>query len=143
MKNWRRRLALWLVFLVSGYAFDAAVDGMPSAKLFWLIYYGGAATVDLLMFHVTRYFVTEELRSDIEAICIASIAVNALGWALKMAQIPPGFYNYLIAGLNYVLVLRLLLGDGNVFDRINHCYRRIVVLCHLSGYSNHAAKKEK
>lgn len=143
MKNWRRRLALWLAFLATGYAFDIAVDGLPRGPLFALLYYGGAATVDLFMFRVTRYFVSAELERDVEAICIASVAVNALGWALKLAKIPPDFYNYLIAGLNYVLVLRLLLGDGNVFDRANHCYRRIVVLCHLSGYSNHTAKKEK
>lgn len=143
MNTWRRRLALWLAFLITGTAFDMATDGMPSAPLFWLLYYGGAATVDLFMFRITRFFVSKNLERDVEAICIASAAVNALGWALKMAEIPPDFYNSLIAGLNYVLALRLLLGDGNVFNGINHCYRRIVVLCHLSGYKNHPPEKEK
>lgn len=143
MNNWRRRLALWLAFVITGEAFDMAVDGLPKGALFVLLYYGGAATVDLFMFRITRFFVSNELERDVEAICIASAAVNALGWALKLATIPPDFYNLVIAGLNYVLALRLLLGDGNVFNGLNHCYRRIVVLCHLSGYKNHASKKEE
>jgi hypothetical protein len=144
MNNWRCRLALGLVFYATAKAFDWATDGLPYAPVFWLLYYGGAATVDLCLFRVVRYFVAAHLQRDIEALCIASVAANALGWALiQMADAPPEFYNALIAGLNYVLAIRLILGEGNVLDLLNHCYWRIVVLRHYHGNNNNQAQEEK
>ena len=136
-------MALWCAFLATGYAFDLAVSGMPSAPLFWLLYYGGAATVDLFMLRCVRFFVSSDLQRDIEAICIASIAVNALGWALKaLAKIPPDLYNLVIAGLNYALALRLLLGDGNVLDRIDFSRWNSMVRSAFHGSKNYAGKEK-
>ncbi len=143
MNTWRNRFALWLLFLATGNIFDMFASDLPSGALFALIYYGCAATVDLLMFRVTRYFASGKVQRDVEDICFASIATNALGWALYQTKSPPTFYNGVIAGLNYVLAFRLLFGGGNVIDWINHSYRRIVVLCNHFGYSDHSAKKEK
>lgn len=128
MNNWRRRLALGLVFILTSRAFAWATDGLPYAPLFWLLYYGGAATVDLFMYRIVRYFVSSHLQSNIEALCIASIASNALGWALiQLADAPPDFYNNLIAGINYVLAAQLLIGDGNALDRLDRTYWRGMV----------------
>lgn len=143
MNTWQRRLSLWFAFLLTGWVFDKAVGGMPSAPLFWLLYYGGAATVDLCMFHAARHFVSGRLQKDVEAICIASAATNALGWALKaLASIPPDFYNAIIAGLNYALVIRLLLGDGNVLDPNYYRDWFFMVLRNLSRYQKHPAAEE-
>jgi hypothetical protein len=136
MKSWWRslfmRAALGMAFLLTGRAFDTATDGMPYAPLFWLLYYGGAATVDLFMFRVVRYFVSSHLQLDVEAICIASVATNALGWVLTLAEIPPDFYNSLIAGLNYALTIRILLGDSDVLDINYYRDRLFMVLRYLS-----------
>lgn len=143
MKNWRRRLALWLAFLATGWVFDQAVDGLPSDRLGWLMYYGGAATVDLMMFKAVRYFVSSHLQRDVEAACIASAATNALGWALKaLAGTPPDFYNAIIAGLNYALVIRLLLGDSDVLDINNYRDRISLVLRNIPGHQKYSPKEE-
>ncbi len=144
MNGWRRRLALGLAFYATARAFDCATDGLPYAPVFWLLYYGGAATVDLLMYRTVRLFVSGSLQRDIEALCIASIATNALGWALiQLADAPPDFYNTLIAGLNYALVIRLFLGDGNVLDPRFYRDRIHLVLRYLPRHKNYAAEQEK
>lgn len=119
MNWWRRCLALGLVFMATGWAFDKATVGIENTPAAMLLYHGSAATVDLVMFRVTGFFVTAHLQRDIEALCIASIAVNALGWALYLAWTPPTIYNLLIEGLNYVLAIRLFMGDGDVMDLSN------------------------
>lgn len=143
MNNWRRRLALGLAFALTGKAFAWVADGLPYAPLFWLLYYGGAATVDLIMYRMVHLFVAGKLQRDIEALCIASVAVNALGWAIVLADSPPDIYNDLIAGLNYALALRLFLGDGNVLD-INYYRDRVfMVLRNLSGHKKYASTEKK
>ena len=124
MNGWRRRLALGAAFIISARAFALVADGVPNTPNGMLIYHAGAGTVDLAMAFMVRHFVTGYLRRDIEAICYASIASNALGWALYMAWTPPTLYNALIAVLNYGLAIRLLMGDGKVLD-IDH-WRRLV-----------------
>lgn len=124
MTRWRRRIALGAAFLISAQAFAFLADGVPNTPEGMLLYHAGAGTVDLIMTLMVRHFVTGYLRRDIEAICYASIASNALGWALYMAWTPPTLYNALIAGLNYGLAIRLLMGDGNALD-IDH-WRRLV-----------------
>lgn len=143
MNNWRRRLALGLAFILTGRAFDWATDGLPYAPLFWLLYYGGAATVDLVMYKLVHLFVSSHLQRDIEALCIASVAVNALGWAIVLADSPPDLYNAFIAGLNYALAFRLFLGDGNVLDPSFYRNRIYLVLRNLPRHKNYAAAKEE
>lgn len=124
MTRWRRRIALGAAFLISAQAFSFFADGVPNTPEGMLVYHAGAGTVDLAMAAVVKKFVTGYIRRDIEAICYASIFVNALGWERYLAWSPPTLYNALIAGLNYGLAIRLLMGDGNVLDIDN--WRRLV-----------------
>lgn len=150
MWDWRHR-AGWVArraliggtVLGVGMAFDKAVAGIPNSPAGMLIYHGGAATVDLFFFKATRFIATSHLRRDVEAIFAASIAANALGWALYMARTPPSLYDNLVMGLNYALAIRLLLGDGNVLDRIDFTHVRGLVRRPFLGSSNHLAKEEK
>lgn len=143
MNNWRRRLALGLAFVMTGKAFDLATDGLPYAPLFWLLYYGGAATVDLIMYRLVHLFVSSRLQRDIEALCIASVAVNALGWAIVLADSPPDIYNAVIAGLNYALAFRLFLGDRNALDTAYYRDRITLVLRNLFERARYAPTEEK
>lgn len=124
MTRWRRRIALGAAFLISAQAFAFVADGVPNTPEGMLLYHAGAGTVDLAMAAVVHYFVTGFIRRDIEALCFASILANALGWERYLAYAPPTLYNALIAGLNYGLAIRLLMGDGNVLDIDN--WRRLV-----------------
>lgn len=102
---------------------------IPSGDLGAVLYFGVAATFDWINFYMCRQFVGTKLRRDIEALCIASILANALGFTLYMAPSPPNIYPdlyvWLIKGINYVLAFRLLfMGGGNVLD---HRYWRDLV----------------
>lgn len=145
MVTWRRevayRLALGAAFIITGNAFDHATDGLPYAPVFCLLYYGGAATVDLFMFRITRLFVSGALQKDVEALCIASIVTNALGFALYVADSPPSIYNWIIKGINYVLAIRLtIMGGGDVFNDFDW---RGLVRGAFNGRVDHQAKEAK
>lgn len=147
MSTWRHkvfgRIAIAGLVYVSGAAFDKATEDLPNTREAMLLYHGGAAVVDATLFKLTRYFARGFLRRDVEAIFIASSATNALGWALYMARTPPFLYDHMIAGLNYALAIRLLMGDGNVFSRIDLFNWRGFIRRAIPGYQNHAAKEEK
>jgi len=142
-----RRISLAVIFYLMAKTFDHLVKpNLPEGETFAVLYFGVAASVDWCMFYLCQRVVAGNLCRDMEALCIASIAVNALGFALYMAPSPPlpypGFYVWSIQGINYVLAARLLfMGDGNVlhhFDRFNW---RAVVRRAFYGYQNHTTKE--
>lgn len=146
MNNWRRRLALGLAFILTGKAFAWATDGLPYDPVSWALYYGGAATVDLIMFHATHLFVSGKLQFRVEALCTASAAVNAFGYArLILADAPPDLYDKLIDGLNYVLTICLFMGDHNAMDllrSLGNAYSNIRLYCHRFEFPRRLAQKE-
>lgn len=115
MNRLRSRIALLLLFMMTAKTFDLVIPYRPSGEYWDMAYFGSAMTVDWLMFHMCRRFISGKLCRDVEALCIASIVTNALGFALYMAEYPPSIYNWMILGLNYVLAIRLtLMGGGDV-----------------------------
>lgn len=130
MNSPRHRIGLAIVVLVMCQTFDFAIKPLlPDNEFGAVLYFGLAATCDWIQFYICRLYVTGTLRRDIEALCIASIVANALGFALYMAPSPPNIYPDLyvwsIKGINYVLAFRLLfMGGGNVLD---HRYWRALV----------------
>lgn len=139
MNRLRSRIALGLVFLVTAKAYDALSPCRPIGEFWDMAYFGGAATVDWFMYRISRRFVGGALCRDVEALCIASIVTNALGFALYMAEYPPSIYNWIIAGINYVLAIRLtLMGGGDVF---HPTYWRDMVRGFASGRPYRAKEK--
>jgi len=128
-----------MLFLLSGMAFDLFMAGYSRNEFGWTVYYAGAATVDCLMYRCVEKFLSGSLRRDIEALCIASICINALGWAMYLAYSPPELYNKAIAGVNYALAMRLIvMGGGDVF---NYSYWRDLVRSVTRGRSYLASEK--
>lgn len=113
----RSRLILLALFWSTGKAFDLLITKRPSGEYWDMAYFGSAATVDWFMYQLCQKFTTGKLCRDVEALCIASIVTNALGFALYMASSPPTIYNWIIMGINYVLVIRLtVMGGGDVLN---------------------------
>jgi hypothetical protein len=144
-----RRIGLALWFYCTAKGFDYMIAPcLPSGKAGVVIYFGAAATVDWSMFYRCQRFVTGKLRRDMEALCIASIAVNCIGFLLYMAPSPPlpypGFYVWAIQGINYVLAIRLLLvGDGNALHHFFNSNWLTVVRRAVNRYLDHTAKEKK
>lgn len=150
MREWHRladpiarRIAIAATVVVTGEAFDRMTADLPNTPDGMLLYHGGAAFIDTLLFHGTQYLAKSYLRRDLEYIFIASVAANALGWALYMARTPPFLYDNLVLGLNYALAIRLFMGDGNVFNRSYRINWRRCLYRAFCGYRHHPVKKEK
>lgn len=120
MNRFRSRLALLFVFLGSAKVFALLISYRAEGEYWDMAYFGSAATVDWFMYHLCHRFISGKLCRDVEALCIAFIVTNALGFGLYMADNPPSLYNWMISGINYVLAIRLtLMGGGDVFNN-NH-----------------------
>lgn len=120
MNRLRSRLVLALLFWCSAKAFALMIPCRPAGEYWDMAYFGGAATVDWAMYHLCHRFIGGKLCRDVEALCIASIVANALGFGLYMADSPPSLYNWTISGINYVLAIRLtLMGGGDVSNNNN------------------------
>lgn len=150
MMRWRRpavwiarRLAIATAVIVTGGAFDRLASHLSNTPDGMMLYHGSAAFVDALLFKATRVVAAGYLRRDVEFIFIASAAVNALGWALYMAWTPPYLYNNMVMGLNYALAVRLLMGDGNVFNVFDIFNRSNTIRRHILGHRNNMVKKAR
>lgn len=141
MNRLRSRLALAVLFYATAKAFDAVIPLRPHGEFWDMAYFGGAATVDWFMYHTCHRFIIGKLCRDVEALCIASIVTNALGFALYMAEFPPSIYNWMILGINYVLAIRLtLMGGGDV---LNSTYWRDMVRSFNRGRPYRAKEETK
>lgn len=117
MNPLRARIALLLLFWGSAKVFDALITARPPGEYWDMVYFGSAATIDWMMYRASGRFLAGDLLRDVEALCIASIVTNALGFALYMADSPPSIYNWIIKGINYVLAIRLtIMGGGDVLN---------------------------
>lgn len=137
----RYRIALASLFWSTAKVFDVSISHRPSGEYWDMVYFGGAANVDWIMYYVCQRFVSGKLQRDMEALCIASIATNALGFALYEAEYPPDLYNWMIRVINYVLALRLLiLGGGDV---LSYHYWHDLVRSIASGHFHNAKEETK
>lgn len=125
MKKLRSIIAFAVVSYGSGYEFNKLIALRPAGELSDMAYFASAATVDLFVYRICRQFLTGNLCRDVEALCIASIITNTFGFSLYLASSPPTIYNALIAGINYVLAIRLIISGGS--DVLNNYHWRGLV----------------
>jgi len=139
MKSLLLRVCLGLLFLLA-YRFYASISAdRPIGEWWEMLYFAGAATVDWIMYRITPRFVSGKLCRDIEALCIASIIVHAIGFACYMTWTPSYIHNWTIKGINYVLAfLFIFTGHGDAFNDINW---RGLVRSFAVGRLGHQAKE--
>lgn len=125
MNKLRFRLGLGFMFLATGFIFDKAISARPYGEYWDMAYFGSAATVDWMMLRLCGVFIKGKLQRDVEALCIASIVTNALGFALYMADSPPDLYNWVIRVINYVLAIRLIFMGGGDALNYSHWHRLV------------------
>ena len=113
MKALRSLVFLGVLFWLTFKVFEAVIAMRPPGEKWDIAYFVGAAVVDWMMYRLTPHFVEGKLCRDIEALCIASMLVHAVGFALYMAYSPPYFHNWTIRGLNYVLAFKLIFTGGS------------------------------
>ena len=124
MNGWRSRALLAAIFYAAAKAHDFAMQGIGNSDEWLFLYHGSAAAVDLMLLQCCPRLLEGKICDDIQATCIASIAVNALAWGLYLAYAPPVICNTLIAGLCYVQFVRLLYVDRHDADTVGRALLR-------------------
>lgn len=113
MNCWRSRLVLGLVFLVAAHMHGLVTESLPNSPESMLIYHGSAGAVDLVLLSCAPWLIHGRLCDDIQALCLASIVANFLGYLAYLAYFPPVFYDTAILGICYAQYGRLIVGDNN------------------------------
>lgn len=110
---WRYRFAVALLILVVMWSHATVTDALPNTPLGMLMFHGSAALCDLILIYSFPSLVKGQLCKDMEALCIASILGNTLGWFAYLAYAPPDFYNCLMWSITYIQWGRLLMADND------------------------------
>lgn len=97
-------------------AHEFSTSGLPNSPAGMLTFHGSAALCDLILLYAVPVFLADRLCDDMQALCIASMVVNFVGWILYMAYAPPIFYNVISWVVAYVQWGRLLLVDRDDID---------------------------
>ena len=116
MNGWRARLVLAAGFYVVNAIHGMATDTFPNTPEWLLAYHGTACALDFLLLRCAPLLIAGRLCDDIQALCFASMFMNALGWALYLAYIPPDLCNILVLGIIHVQYIRLLFVDRRDAD---------------------------
>lgn len=118
MNDWLSRVSLGLVIYCAAKAHFLLLAGCPNSPQWMLLYHGSAAAVDFLLLLSCALWTDGRLCRDMQATCFASIANNALGWALYLAYAPPVIFNSLTEVLCYVQFARLIFVDRHDIDNL-------------------------
>jgi hypothetical protein len=113
MTFWRSRIFTALLFLAVMKMHEYATSDLENSPVGMLMFHGSAWMVDLFLLCSVPALLAGRLCDDMQALCLASIAVNFVGWILYMAYAPPVFYNMIQWSLAYVQWLRLFMVDGS------------------------------
>ena len=113
MNTWQNRLWALAMFVSAVHIHAYCLEDIENTPMGMLIFHGSAGLVDLLLLYCVPVFLSGKLCSDVEMLCMTSIAVNFAGWLLYLAYAPPVIYNTLEIGLTYIQWGRLLVTDEN------------------------------
>lgn len=108
MNGWRSRLLLMAAFFLAARVHDLVMLGCANTPEAMAAYHATAGAVDLFLLWIAQHRISGRLCDHIQATCIASVAINFVGYRLYMAHSPPDLYNFAILGLSYAQYLRLL-----------------------------------
>jgi hypothetical protein len=85
----------------------------PPGEHGMLLFHTSAALFDWILFRITGHVLAGKLCDHMQALCIASMIGNALGWERYMAYAPPFLYNSFMWGLACAQLIRLGFGDDD------------------------------
>ena len=110
---WRYRLLAGLLIFVVMQMHSLVTEALPNTPFGMLMFHGSAALCDLMLIYSFPSILDGKLCRNMEALCIASIVGNAIGWFAYLAYAPPFMYNFLMYALTYIQWGRLLMADNN------------------------------
>lgn len=114
MNCWRSRILTGAIFGASMGIHSMCTAHVSNTDGGMLVFHGSAALFDLFLIYMVSAFLSGQLASDMEALCIASIVANFVGWIAYTAYAPPIYYNVFMWGLAYVQWARLfIMGDDD------------------------------
>jgi hypothetical protein len=116
MNGWRSRVLLCALIIAGMIMHSVFMSDCANTDMGMFEFHVSAACVDLMLLKSAPRLVGGRLCGDMQALFIASVIANFVGWIAYMAYAPPIYYNVFMWGLAYVQWVRLLLVDRNGAD---------------------------
>lgn len=133
MNGWRYRVLLALIFALAMWLHSMVMADVPNTDWGMLQFHGSAAAVDLLLLYGSPRFISGNLCDDVQALCLASMIANFIGWIAYTAYAPPIYYDTFMWGLSYVLWGRLLIMDTGDVSNVTPMGHYMVRRSHFLG----------
>lgn len=118
LNSWQSRALFALALWLANTAHRDLVADVSNTPLGMFAYHGSAALFDLALLMCAPLLLSGRLCDDLQALCLASIVINFLGWIAYLAYAPPSLYNWMIWCCSYVQWVRLLFMDRHDADRV-------------------------
>lgn len=139
MNTWRSRIATGLTFAAAFFAHAWLMQFRPHNEWGMTLFYASAAFFDWSLFRACPWFIRGTLCTDMMASCVASAALNAIGWGLYMAYVPHEYYVVASAVLSTVQAVRLLIPDNGAYNS----FRSFILRRPAVGLARPVSQKEK
>lgn len=137
LTGWRARLLMVLCIALAAAGHAYAMRGMPNSPAGMLVFHGSAALLDLALLCSVPALLHGHVARDTQALMLASIIGNAVGWVLYMAYVSPVYYNVFMWGLSGTQLVRLLMVAD---DGLDHLGVRLVRRGNRNSYHMHTRK---
>lgn len=119
--NWRNRLFVAVAYIVVQEAHKMLSIGLPNNDGGMFLYHASAMIADFYLMVLVYQCLSGPIVLDLCAMSFASLVANAVQWLLYLAYFPPNFYNYVVTGVGYAQLLRLLWNPSGH----DHSWRRL------------------
>lgn len=116
--SWQARLMFAVALWFANAVHRELVAGVSNTPLGMLAYHGSAALFDMVLLTGAPSVLSGRLCDDIQALCLASMVINFLGWIAYLAYAPPSLYNWMIWSCGYVQWARLIFVDRHDADHL-------------------------
>lgn len=118
MSGWRSRMLAGLMMLLVMQMHSLSLADVENTPAGMLLYHGSAAAVDLLLLFSAPWLLSGRLCDDMQALNLASVFANFVGWVAYLAYQPPVFYDTIMQWLTCVQFIRLFIVDRYGADRL-------------------------
>jgi hypothetical protein len=116
MNDWRSRVLLCAALVAGMIVHSVFMSAVANTNLGMFEFHASAACFDLMLLKSAPRLIGGRLCGDMQALFLASIIANFVGWIAYTAYAPPIYYNGFMWLLTYVQWARLLLVDRNGAD---------------------------
>ncbi len=116
--HWALRLSVGAIFWITASIHHDLVMDVENSVVGMFAYHASAALCDFLLLILSANVLVGRLSDDMQALFLAFMCLNFLGFLAYAAYISPVFYDMACLGLSYAQYLRIFMDDQ--YDALAH-----------------------